>query len=71
MILRICFKIYKKFISPILHYLTPNSGCRFYPTCSRYSYQAIEKYGIIRGSFKGLKRILRCHPFNHGGHDPI
>lgn len=45
--------------------------CRFTPTCSEYTYQAIQKYGILLGSWLGLKRILRCHPFNRGGDDPI
>lgn len=44
--------------------------CRFRPSCSEYTYQAIKKYGILRGSLKGLKRILRCHPWNEGGWDP-
>jgi len=46
-----------------------DKACRFYPTCSEYSYQAIKKYGIISGSWKALKRILRCHPWNEGGLD--
>ncbi len=45
--------------------------CRFYPTCSEYSYQAIERYGILRGGWIGCKRIVRCHPWNDGGYDPI
>ena len=45
--------------------------CRFYPTCSEYSYQAIERYGIFRGSWMGCKRIIRCHPWNDGGYDPV
>jgi uncharacterized protein len=46
-------------------------GCRYYPSCSEYTYQAIEKYGVIKGGWLGLKRILRCHPFASGGHDPL
>uniref|UniRef100_UPI002ED48F88 membrane protein insertion efficiency factor YidD n=1 Tax=Aminipila terrae TaxID=2697030 RepID=UPI002ED48F88 len=45
--------------------------CRFYPTCSAYFIQAVEKYGVIKGSFLGIKRILKCHPFNPGGYDPL
>lgn len=57
---------YKKFISP----LKPKS-CRFYPTCSDYALIAIEKYGVVLGGLKALKRILKCHPFNPGGYDPV
>jgi len=57
---------YRKFISP----LKPPS-CRFYPTCSQYSLEAIEKYGALKGSYLTLRRILRCHPFNPGGWDPV
>lgn len=45
--------------------------CRFTPTCSEYTRQAIEKYGVIKGSVLGIKRILRCHPFSKGGYDPL
>lgn len=60
-------KFYKKNISP----LKKMSSCRFNPTCSSYAIEAIEKYGVIKGSFLSIKRILRCHPFNRGGYDPV
>lgn len=59
-------RFYKKWISPAL----PPS-CRFTPTCSQYTYEAIEKYGILRGSGLGLRRLSRCHPWNPGGYDPV
>jgi len=59
-------KGYKKVISPLLL-----PSCRFYPTCSEYSIQALEKYGIVKGGAKSIWRIIRCNPFNKGGYDPI
>jgi putative membrane protein insertion efficiency factor len=50
--------------------LPPNT-CRFYPTCSRYGYQAILRYGALRGSLMAGWRLLRCNPFNAGGYDPV
>jgi len=57
-------KFYKNFISPVL-----GSNCRFYPSCSSYAHQAVEKYGIYKGLQKGFWRILKCNPFNEGGID--
>ena len=58
--------MYQKFISPLLR-----PSCRFHPTCSEYSIQAITKYGAIKGIFLSLKRILRCNPWGGSGLDPI
>jgi hypothetical protein len=57
---------YKYAISPLL---PPH--CRFTPTCSEYTMEAIAKYGVLRGVLLGMKRILRCHPFSAGGYDPV
>lgn len=59
-------RIYQKVISPLL----PPS-CRFQPTCSEYAIQAVNKYGVVKGSIKAAYRILRCNPFNKGGYDPV
>ena len=48
-----------------------DSVCRFQPRCSDYTYQAIEKYGMLKGTYLGLRRIIRCHPWNKGGYDPV
>ena len=67
----IIIKFYQKILSPIFYRLIPNYGCRFYPTCSEYSVQAIKKYGAAKGLLKSAKRIIRCNPFNKGGYDPL
>ena len=65
-ILLFLIKIYQKGISPYF-----GRRCRFYPTCSEYSRQAIIKYGAVKGSYLSIKRILKCHPFHKGGYDPL
>ena len=57
-------KIYKKYISPIFKSI--GIECKYYPTCSEYMRQAIEKYGALKGTFLGIKRLLRCNPFSKG-----
>lgn len=63
-------RLYKSFISPVLLSLFGN-GCRFTPTCSTYTIDAIEKYGVLKGSILGIKRFLRCNPFGDSGYDPV
>jgi len=64
------FKIYKKFISPIL-VITLGHACRFTPTCSEYADEAIYKYGIIKGGAMAFKRIVKCNPLSKPGYDPV
>jgi putative membrane protein insertion efficiency factor len=60
-------RIYQTLFSPNL----PADTCRFYPSCSHYGYQAIYKYGALKGGWLALKRVVRCNPFNPGGFDPV
>ncbi|MGA2589422.1 MAG: membrane protein insertion efficiency factor YidD [Bryobacteraceae bacterium] len=59
-------RVYKVCISPLLP-----SACRFYPTCSEYMSQAVEKHGVFRGIWMGIARLAKCHPFHAGGVDPV
>jgi hypothetical protein len=61
-----CIKLYQATLSRALP-----SSCRFTPSCSEYTLQAIAKHGAIKGTWLGVKRISRCHPFNPGGYDPV
>ena len=59
-------KIYKFFISPLFGY-----SCRYFPTCSEYSIDALKEFGFMKGTYLSIKRILSCHPWGKGGFDPI
>ena len=63
---RTCIRSYQRFLSPLL----PRS-CRFFPTCSAYALQAVDRHGAAKGLMLGVSRILRCHPFHDGGYDPV
>ncbi len=65
-VLLLLIRLYKKSLSPLL-----GNHCRFLPTCSDYTYVAIETHGIAKGTFLGLRRLLKCHPFHAGGLDPV
>ncbi|HMK61555.1 MAG TPA: membrane protein insertion efficiency factor YidD [Dissulfurispiraceae bacterium] len=59
-------RLYRYLISPML----PRS-CRFVPTCSEYSIEAVQRYGVVRGGMLSVRRVLKCHPFHPGGYDPV
>ncbi|HCA33655.1 MAG TPA: membrane protein insertion efficiency factor YidD [Lachnospiraceae bacterium] len=59
-------RFYQKQISPL-----KKPCCRYFPTCSVYAYTAVSKYGVIKGGWLAIKRVLRCHPFHPGGYDPV
>lgn len=66
-VLLLLVRLYQKTFSRAL----PVNTCRFYPTCSHYGYEAIYKYGVLKGGWLALRRVLRCNPFNPGGYDPV
>jgi putative membrane protein insertion efficiency factor len=57
---------YQTFVSPML----PPNTCRYYPTCSSYAIDAVSKYGVVKGAWRAMRRVARCHPFHPGGYDP-
>jgi putative membrane protein insertion efficiency factor len=59
-------RFYQRYLSPQM-----GSSCRYYPSCSHFTYEAIEKYGALKGGWMGFRRILRCHPWARGGFDPV
>jgi len=59
-------RAYQRYISPGLP-----ARCRFSPSCSQYTLEAVERYGLLKGSWLGLRRLIKCHPFHPGGYDPI
>lgn len=59
-------RVYQKVLSPVL-----GTQCRFHPTCSRYAVEALQNHGALRGSWLSLRRLMRCHPLNPGGEDPV
>ncbi|MBK1704885.1 membrane protein insertion efficiency factor YidD [Halochromatium glycolicum] len=65
-LVRLLLRAYQLFLSPLL-----GQHCRFYPSCSQYAIEAVEQHGVLRGSWLGLKRLLRCHPWHPGGVDPV
>lgn len=65
-LITLILRCYQKLISPLL-----GQNCRFYPSCSCYAIEAIERHGVIRGALLAAKRISRCHPLNQGGYDPV
>ncbi|MDD6174130.1 MAG: membrane protein insertion efficiency factor YidD [Elusimicrobiaceae bacterium] len=61
-------RLFSRYVRP---FLGPRGVCRFYPTCTAYAYEAIDKYGVFKGSYLAVKRVLKCHPFHPGGFDPV
>ena len=71
-LIRVVIRFYQRFVSPVIHVIGgPGSGCRYYPTCSEYFLRAVERHGLWRGGWMGVKRIARCQPWGGEGFDPV
>ena len=70
LVLRLAFRAYKSVLSPILHAISPTQ-CKFLPTCSEYTYIAISRHGLLRGTALACIRVFHCHPWAAGGLDPV
>lgn len=60
-------RFYQRYLSP----LKGGPTCRFYPSCSQYAYEALQKHGAVKGTYLAVRRVFRCHPFHPGGYDPV
>jgi putative membrane protein insertion efficiency factor len=65
-LLLLCLRLYQWLISPLL-----GPSCRFYPSCSQYAFEAVQRHGALRGSYLAARRLGRCHPWHAGGFDPV
>lgn len=70
-VLKLLIRTYQRILTPVLNTLVPPAKCRYFPTCSCYCHEALEKYGLFKGGWLSLKRLSRCHPWGGSGSDPV